>query len=208
MPQILSSRVLVLCLTALALVLAACAALAMNSRPAPEDVRAAAEASRDVDVLTRTMKRLDGQPQDLAEYRGKVILIVNTASKCGLTGQYAGLQKLYEDKQGEGFVVLGFPANNFMGQEPGSNEEIAAFCERNYGVTFPMFSKISVKGDDQDPLYAQLTSLPEPLGGEIRWNFDKFLVDRTGRVVNRFGPRTRPDDAELVAAIDELLASS
>lgn len=158
--------------------------------------------------LDRTMTRLDGGEQDLRSYRGQVVMIVNTASRCGLTPQYSKLQSLYEKKKDAGFVVLGFPANNFMGQEPGTDLEISEFCTANYGVTFPMFSKISVKGDDQDPLYAMLTSLPEPLGGEIRWNFDKFLLDRSGNVVARFSPRTAPDDAEVLKKIDELLAGT
>lgn len=156
-------------------------------------------------VLGYTMPLIDGQQQDLAAFKGKVILIVNTASRCGLTGQYAGLQELYENKEAEGFVILGFPANNFQGQEPGSDEQIAEFCKTNFGVSFPMFSKISVKGDDATPLYRQLTSQPAPIGGDIRWNFDKFLVDREGNVVARFDPRTKPDDKNLLSTIDELL---
>ena len=157
-------------------------------------------------VLDFTMNRIDGAPQDLAEFRGKVVLIVNTASRCGLTPQYRALEDLYRAKQDKGLVILGFPANNFMGQEPGTDEDIAAFCERNYGVTFPMFSKISVKGDDIHPLYQRLTAQPAPVGGEIQWNFDKFLVDREGRAVARFGPRTTPTDAAFLEAIEGLLA--
>lgn len=131
---------------------------------------------------------------------------MNVASRCGLTPQYTGLQSLYERYGGKGLQILGFPANDFMGQEPGTDEEIAQFCDMNYGVTFPVFSKISVKGDDMHPLYAELTSMPEPIGGEVLWNFQKYLVDREGNVVAKFGPRTEPDDAELVAKIEELLA--
>lgn len=156
-------------------------------------------------VLGYTMSRIDGESEELRAYAGSVVLIVNTASKCGLTPQYAGLEALYEAKKGQGFVVLGFPANNFGNQEPGTNEEIAAFCAQNYGVSFPMFAKISVKGEDIHPLYARLTGQPAPIGGEIAWNFDKFLVDRSGRVVARFGPRTAPNDAALNEAIDRLL---
>ncbi|TVQ63069.1 MAG: glutathione peroxidase [Phycisphaerales bacterium] len=159
-------------------------------------------------VLDFTMNRIDGTPQDLAEFRGDVVLIVNTASRCGMTPQYRGLEDLYREKKDEGFVVLGFPANNFMGQEPGTDEDIAAFCERNYGVTFPLFSKIIVKGDDMHPLYKRLTSQPAPVGGEIQWNFDKFLVDRQGRVVARFGPRTAPTDPAFVEAVEGLLAEA
>ena len=154
------------------------------------------------------VKRIDGQPVRLDAYRGKTLLIVNTASKCGFTGQYDGLQKLYETYGDRGLVVLGFPSNDFMGQEPGSNEEIASFCQLNYGVTFPMFAKISVKGDEQHPLYTYLTSdqtNPQFAGG-ISWNFNKFLIDREGSIVGRFGSRTKPDDPELVNAIEEALS--
>lgn len=208
MRRILASKLVVPALAALAMTLAACAGFAMADRSSPEDMEKAVEQARSVDVLSGTMTRLDGEAQDLSAYKGRVVLIVNTASKCGLTGQYAGLQELYAAKKDDGLVILGFPANNFMGQEPGTDGQIAEFCQKNFGVTFPMFSKISVKGDDQAALYKALTGLPEPLGGEIRWNFDKFLIDRSGHVVNRFGPRTRPDDAALVGAIDELLAAS
>ncbi|MCA9306902.1 MAG: glutathione peroxidase [Phycisphaerales bacterium] len=151
------------------------------------------------------MNRLDGTPEALSDYKGEVVLIVNTASKCGLTPQYKGLEALYESKKDKGLVILGFPANQFMGQEPGTNEEIAAFCSENYGVSFPMFEKIVVKGEGTHPLYEQLAALPDGMGGEPEWNFQKFLVDRSGRVVARFSPRTTPDDAELVAAIDKAL---
>jgi glutathione peroxidase len=156
-------------------------------------------------VLGYTMPLLDGSEQDLKAYEGKVILIVNTASKCGLTPQYEEIQALYEAKKADGFVVLGFPANNFMGQEPGSDKQIAEFCTKEYGVTFPMFSKVSVKGDDACDLYKQLTSQPSPIGGEIQWNFDKFLVDRSGHVVARFSPRTKVTDDAVKAKIDELM---
>jgi glutathione peroxidase len=157
-------------------------------------------------VLDYKMKRLDGSEQNLRDYQGQVLLLVNVASKCGLTPQYDGLEKLYEKYQGEGFAVLGFPANDFMGQEPGSDSEIADFCRTNYGVKFPMFSKITVKGDAKHPLYAQLTGLPAPIGGEVAWNFQKYLVDRKGDVVAMFGPRTAPEDPALVAKVEELLA--
>lgn len=160
----------------------------------------------DRQALGFTLDRIDGTPQDLGEYKGSVVLIVNVASRCGLTGQYAGLQALYEAHKDEGFVVLGFPANNFMNQEPGSDEEIADFCQKNYGVTFPLFSKVSVKGDDQHPLYAKLTNMPEPIGGEIQWNFQKYLVDIDGNVVAKFEPRVTPDDERLAQAIRDELA--
>ncbi len=157
-------------------------------------------------VLGFTVNRIDGTPQPLADYNGKVLLIVNVASQCGLTPQYEALEKLHESKKDGGLLVLGFPANNFGGQEPGSNSEIAAFCASKFGVTFPMFEKLSVKGDDQHPLYKTLTSQPAPLGGDLKWNFTKFLVDRSGKVVARYEPKTKPDDAALNAQIDKLLA--
>lgn len=159
-------------------------------------------------VLGFEMPRLDGTVEKLDTYKGKVILMVNVASRCGLTPQYAGLEKLYRQKKGEGFVILGFPANNFAGQEPGTNEQIAQFCKQNYDVTFPMFAKISVKGKDQHPLYKKLSGQPEPIGGDPRWNFDKFLIDRSGKVVARFSPRQTPEDKDLVAKIDELTGGS
>lgn len=156
-------------------------------------------------VLEHTVQRIDGTEEPLERYRGKVLMIVNTASKCGLTPQYAALQSLYERYRDRGFEILGFPANDFMAQEPGSNDEIATFCELNYGVTFPMFAKISVKGAAMHPLYRVLTSLPEPIGGDVLWNFQKYLVDRQGNVVRKFDPRTAPDAPEVVEAIEQLL---
>jgi glutathione peroxidase len=150
-------------------------------------------------------RRLDGPTEALARYRGQVLLVVNTASRCGYTPQYAGLQALYEQYRERGFTVLGFPSNDFAGQEPGSDSEIRAFCRSNYGVEFPMFSKVRVKGDDAHPLYRYLTSLPEPLGGPVEWNFQKYLVDRSGRVVARYAPRVRPEDPRLVAEVERLL---
>jgi len=148
---------------------------------------------------------LDGRPISLAEFKGKVLLIVNTASKCGFTPQYSGLEELYRAHQEQGFEILGFPCNQFGAQEPGSAEEIGSFCERNYGVSFPMFAKIDVNGDTAHPLYRFLKqSKPGLFGSErIKWNFTKFLADRTGRVVDRFGPSTKPKD--LAPRIHELL---
>lgn len=151
-----------------------------------------------------TMFDIDGNPVQLADYRGKVILAVNVASECGYTPQYEGLQELYEQYKDEGLVVLGFPANNFGGQEPGSNEEIKSFCKSNYGVTFPMFAKISVKGEDMHPLYTFLTSEAEA-DAEVSWNFQKFLIDREGNVVASFSTRTEPLDEKVVSAIEALL---
>lgn len=154
------------------------------------------------------VKDIDGNDVKLEQFKGKVMLIVNVASKCGFTPQYEGLQKLYMQYKDKGLVVLGFPANNFLNQEPGSNAEIKQFCSLNYNVTFPMFSKISVKGKDIAPLYKYLTSKetnPE-FAGDISWNFNKFLVDRSGKIVARFGSRTRPESDELVQAIERALA--
>ena len=138
---------------------------------------------------------LDGSGKDLSDYAGQVVLVVNTASKCGFTPQYKGLQKLYEEFRDEGFVVLGFPCDQFAHQEPGSDEEIGAFCERNFGVEFPLFSKIEVNGSDAHPLYEWLKSEKSGvLGGRIKWNFTKFLVGRDGHVIDRFGPNRKPED--------------
>ena len=157
-------------------------------------------------LLSLSAKRLGGPEEPLSTYRGQVLLVVNTASRCGNTPQYAGLQSLYEEYRGKGFSVLGFRSNDFAGQEPGSDAEIGTFCKKNYGVEFPMFSKVRVRGDDAHPVYAYLTGLPEPVGGPVRWNFQKYLVDREGRVVARFSPGTRPDDPEIVAEIERLLS--
>jgi len=154
-----------------------------------------------------TLNDIDDQPVSLSQYEGKVLLLVNVASRCGFTKQYADLQKLYERYNTQGFFVLGFPANNFRSQEPGSNTEIKEFCMTNFAVTFPLFSKISVKGDDIAPLYAWLTDPNQnpDFGGPITWNFNKFLIDRTGRVVARFDSKIKPLDNELVAAIETAL---
>ena len=173
------------------------------------------------------VEKISGQPGSLGEFKGKVVLVVNVASKCGLTPQYEGLEKLYEKYSGQGFVIAGFPANDFNAQEPGSNDEIQSFCSLNYGVTFPLFSKITVVGAEKHPLYAALIKAqptaitlsevslrekhkgwgmqvnPEP---EILWNFEKFLIGRDGTVVKRFAPDTEPDAPELVAAIEAELA--
>lgn len=156
-----------------------------------------------------TTKTISGEEQSLSDYKGKVLLIVNTASKCGFTGQYDGLQKLYEKYEPQGLVVLGFPSNDFLRQEPGSNEEIQSFCRLNYGVTFPMFDKVSVKGKEQHPLYSFLTSKqtnPE-FSGKISWNFNKFLIGRDGKIVNRFGSRVEPESKEMTEAIEKELAT-
>jgi glutathione peroxidase len=169
---------------------------------------------------------IDGADASLADHAGKVLLVVNVASKCGLTPQYTALESLYEAKRGEGFEVLGFPANNFGAQEPGSNEEIAEFCSLTYDVKFPLFAKISVAGDDQHPLYKELTTtIPHAEGDpeafrsrlqgfkidttadpDVLWNFEKFLIGRDGTVVARFSPQTEPESDELVAAVEAQLA--
>jgi glutathione peroxidase len=170
----------------------------------PADAKPTQPAS-DAYVLGFTMNRIDGTSDDLSGYKGKVVLIVNVASQCGYTKQYAGLQKLYDDKKDRGFVILGFPANDFKKQEPGTNAEIKEFCTSKYGVTFPMFEKIVVTGDNVAPLYKKIAAQPSPIGGEPRWNFTKFLVDRSGKVVARYEPGIKPDDKVLVQKIDELL---
>jgi glutathione peroxidase len=150
-----------------------------------------------------TLNALDGKPLPLANFKGKVMLVVNVASQCGYTYQYEALQALYQKYKDQGLVVAGFPANNFGGQEPGTDEEIGAFCRSKYGVTFPMFSKISVKGGDKAPLYRFLTDQKAnpKTGGEIQWNFTKFLVDRNGKVLQRFEPDVEPMSAEVESAI-------
>jgi len=155
----------------------------------------------DIDLTT-----IQGEDTTLEPYKGDVLLIVNTASECGYTPQYKDLQKLFDTYSDQGFKVLGFPANNFGGQEPGSDEEIMEFCEINYGVNFPLFSKVSVKGDDIHPLFDQLTRTDNPdFTGEIDWNFEKFLVDRNGNLVRRFKTNVSPTGEEVTAAVKELI---
>lgn len=162
------------------------------------------------DIYGFTMKDIDGRDVSLADFRGKVLLVVNVASKCGFTKQYAGLENLYRTYADRGLVVLGFPANNFMGQEPGTEAEIKSFCTLTYGVTFPMFAKISVKGKTIHPLYAYLTDeeLHPGAGGAISWNFNKFLIARNGAILAHFGSRTAPDDPELATAIEAALQAA
>src|SRR5438128_7797359 len=156
-------------------------------------------------VYEFTHKSIDGKEASLAKYRGKVLLLVNVASRCGLTPQYEGLEKVYLKYKDRGLVILGFPANNFGGQEPGTNEEIKTFCSLKYNVTFPMFTKISVKGDDMHPLYKYLTdnqSDPQ-FGGDVKWNFNKFLVGRDGKIVSRFEPAVKPESEEVAKVIEK-----
>jgi glutathione peroxidase len=157
-------------------------------------------------LYTFTLNSIDGKPAPLADYKGKVVLIVNVASQCGYTPQYSALEAIYEKYKNQGFVIVGFPANNFGAQEPGTNEEIKTFCSRKYNVTFPMYAKISVKGADQAPLYAYLTKeTGKGIAGEIQWNFTKFLVDRNGNVVQRFEPAVTPDSTDVTTAIEKQL---
>jgi glutathione peroxidase len=163
-------------------------------------------AVKEPNVLAHKVQSLDGQEVDLGAYRGKALLIVNTASKCGYTPQYASLQKLYDTYKARGLVVLGFPSNDFGGQEPGSATEIAQFCQKNYGVTFPMMAKVHAKGPEIAPVYRTLTQeTGEGIRGDVKWNFTKFLVDPQGRIVRRFEPDAEPTSPELKAAVEAVL---
>lgn len=194
-------KALLLVMLALAAAVGLAAALLLRSATAAgvQQAGAAVDGGSFYDLKTRT---LAGEPASLDVYKGKVVLVVNTASKCGLTPQYEGLEKLHRELSGAGFAVLGFPSNDFMGQEPGTPAEIRAFCDAKYQVTFPLFEKVAVKGDAKCDLYRFLTAggLEEPT-----WNFTKYLIGRDGRVIARFGPRTAPDAPELRAAIDAAL---
>jgi glutathione peroxidase len=170
-------------------------------------VAMAAALSAANNVLDFTLNSIEGQPAPLSQYKGKVVMIVNVASFCGYTPQYAGLEALYQKYKSQGFVILGFPANNFGAQEPGTNEEIKTFCTRKYNVSFPMYSKISVKGEDKHPLYQFLTDKqanPET-GGEIQWNFTKFLIGKDGKPVARFESKVTPESPEVASAIEKAL---
>ena len=160
-----------------------------------------ASAAEPASALDFEMKSLAGEKVDLDSYKGKVVMVVNTASRCGATPQYAQLQSLYEKHKDDGLVILGFPCNQFGGQEPGGSEQISAFCEKNYGVTFPMFSKIEVNGSGESPLYKYLKA-NGPKSGDIRWNFEKFLISKEGKVVERFPTSTEPLDVNVVKAIE------
>ncbi|MEU9012431.1 glutathione peroxidase [Streptomyces sp. NPDC048479] len=155
------------------------------------------------------LRTLTGEPTSLADYRGQAVLLVNVASKCGLTPQYAGLERLQKQYGEQGFTVLGVPCNQFAGQEPGSAEEIESFCSATYGVTFPMLEKTDVNGADRHPLYAELTKVADGEGesGDVQWNFEKFLIGKDGAVVSRIRPRTEPEAPEVVAAIEALLSA-
>lgn len=164
----------------------------------------AAAETADPGLHSFTATTIDGRERPLSEYRGKALLVVNTASRCGFTPQYGSLEKLYETYRGRGFEVLAFPSNDFMGQEPGTNAQIREFCALRYGTTFPLFAKIRVKGEDAHPLYRYLTSRPG-LEGAISWNFNKFLVDPRGKVTARFGSKTDPMSSELVSELEKIL---
>jgi glutathione peroxidase len=153
------------------------------------------------------IKTLEGEATSLSDYQGKTVLVVNVASKCGLTPQYEGLQKLHERFADQGFEVLGFPCNQFAGQEPGSAEEIREFCDTNYHVSFPLFEKIDVNGQNSHPIYRELTQTPDATGeaGDVKWNFEKFLIGPEGSVIGRFRPQVTPDDPALVEAIESQL---
>ena len=156
------------------------------------------------DLYSFTMKTIDGKDKPLAEYKGKVLLVVNVASFCGYTPQYKELEEVYQKYKEKGFVILGFPANNFGRQEPGSDEEIKTFCDTKYNVTFDLFSKISVKGDDQHPLYQYITK-DSPFPGDVKWNFQKYLVDRKGNIVATFSSRIKPTAENVIQQIELLL---
>ena len=177
-------------------------ALGFIGNPSPTD------AVKEKSVLDFTMKDIDGNDVKLDKYKGNVLLVVNTASKCGYTPQYEGLEKVYEKYKNQGLVILGFPANNFMGQEPGTNEEIKEFCSLKYKVSFPMFAKISVKGADQHPLYNFLTNpKTDPnFSGDVSWNFNKFVIDRKGNVVARFSSKDTPEGDSVIQAVEKYLA--
>ena len=190
-------------LAALAVLIVASVAVAMTW----EGSAATDEKMTEKSVLDFTMKSIDGEDVKLGSYSGKVLLLVNVASKCGFTPQYKGLEAVYEKYKEQGLVVMGFPANNFFWQEPGTDEEIKTFCSTKYNVTFPMFAKISVKGSKIHPLYKFLTSKetdPE-FSGSISWNFNKFLVDRSGKIVARFGSKDEPESQKVVQAIEQAL---
>jgi glutathione peroxidase len=166
-----------------------------------------AQAAPPRSVYDFTLKSIDGQPTPLTDFHGKVLLLVNVASRCGFTPQYTALEAVYEKYKAQGLVIVGVPANNFGGQEPGSDQEIKTFCSAKYNVTFPIMHKLSVKGDDTTPLYQFLTAKESDpkFSGEIKWNFTKFLFDRNGNPIARFEPATKPDSPEVIAAIESAL---
>ena len=162
-------------------------------------------AQKESSLQSIPLKDINGKDTSLKDYAGKVVLLVNVASKCGNTPQYAGLEALYEKYKDKGLVIIGVPSNDFAGQEPGTPEEIKSFCTLNYGVTFPLMAKVHVKGKDKSPLYAALTGKDAPFPGEVKWNFGKFLIDRKGQVIKRFEPSVKPETPEVVQAIEAAL---
>jgi len=173
-----------------------------GTAPAPVTV------GKELDPIWSTpIKTLKGQPTTLAAYKGKALLLVNVASKCGNTPQYSTLEALQKKYEAKGFTVVGFPSNQFMGQEPGTAEEIAAFCATNYGITFPIMEKIEVNGDGRNPIYKALTPIADAGGhkGDIRWNFEKFVISADGKKVTRFSPKTKPEDPTVIAAVEAAL---
>jgi glutathione peroxidase len=186
--------------------LALCSGFMIGLHDAGAEQEGLLMAGKTTSLYDFTMDDIDGKPVNLNQYRGKVLLVVNTASLCGNTPQYTDLESIYERYHDKGFEVLAFPANNFGQQEPGTNAEIKGFCLTKYSVSFPLFSKISVKGSDKHPLYEYLTE-QSPFPGEIEWNFQKYLVDRSGNVVGRFHHRTKPLAPEVVNEIERVLAS-
>lgn len=199
------------CLVAVSSVALAGAVLAADAKPGAKKA-AVADVIKDptpqpakASPLDQKVKDIDGKDVDLAQYKGKVVMLVNVASKCGNTPQYEQLQEVYTKYKDQGLVVIGFPANEFNKQESGSNEEIKAFCSSKYAVTFPMMSKIVVKGDGMHPLYQQLTTA-DGFAGDVSWNFQKYLIDRNGNLMAKIAPKTKPDDAKVVAAVEKALA--
>jgi len=182
--------------------------LVASCRSAPEAARPAEPEEPVSPIYSIQVQSIDGADVSLADYAGRVLLVVNVASRCGFTPQYAGLQQLYDIYKDRGFVVLAFPANNFGGQEPGTNEEIKTFCKGNFGVTFPLFAKISVVGPDKHPLYGFLTEAETSpaFAGEVNWNFNKFLVGRKGQVIGRFGTQTPPLHGDVTKVVEAALA--
>ena len=172
---------------------------AENNKENPQDNN-----NMNKNIYDLSVKNMDGENINLSEYKGKVLLIVNVASKCGFTSQYEGLETVYEKYNDRGFEILAFPCNDFGNQEPGSNDEIRTFCESKYNVTFPLFDKIKVLGNDKDPLYERLTNNSEP-AGDIGWNFEKFLISKNGDIVARFKSKTKPDSEELISALESEL---
>lgn len=188
------------------LTLAALGSGLMSGLPSRAEDGGLLMAAKTTSLYEFTMDDIDGKPVNLGVYKGKVLLLVNTASLCGNTPQYTDLERVYEQYHAQGFEVLAFPANNFGQQEPGTNAEIKGFCLTKYSVSFPLFSKISVKGSDKHPLYRYLTE-QSPFPGEVEWNFQKYLVDRSGQVVGRFHHRTKPASPEVVNEIERVLAA-